>query len=223
MASLQQEATEMEIAPPTELELEAQVTDKISAADFVGAIRSAEVLELMTCVNPVTDAQAPVRYARQLMLYLIVDDLDNSRHLWRRIDDGCKAAGTELAAVWEVGKQLWLRTNIVMAYTALEREWSPELAPLAAALKEAVRQRQFALLSKAYSNLSLATVCAALALTDNDASEYCTSRGWAFDPATGLLVPVKPAPREATFEGMGQMDFLARQVTFLERTLLTEK
>ena len=55
---------------------------------------------------------------------------DNARHLWRRIDEGIKAGGSELEATWEVGKLLWKR-EISAAYAALQRTWSAELAPLA--------------------------------------------------------------------------------------------
>ena len=57
-----------------------------------------------------SDASAPLPYARHLFLYLIVDDLDNGRLLWRRVPPELRVG--ELAAAWDVGAMLWLRWGL---------------------------------------------------------------------------------------------------------------
>lgn len=43
-------------------------------------------------------------YKAHLIGYLILRDLDAARFLWKRIPPACKAADTELARVWAIGK-----------------------------------------------------------------------------------------------------------------------
>ena len=61
-------------APATEASLDAAVTSSLASGDYAAAARACEELEIDTCSTPNTDA-APARYARHIMVYMILNDL----------------------------------------------------------------------------------------------------------------------------------------------------
>ncbi|XP_053327223.1 COP9 signalosome complex subunit 8-like [Spea bombifrons] len=45
----------------------------------------------------------PQVYSQLLALYLLHNDMNNARYLWKRIPPAIKSANAELAGIWEVG------------------------------------------------------------------------------------------------------------------------
>ena len=68
------------------------------------------------------------------MSYLILNDLNAARFLWRRIPKKLKESDAELSAVWAIGKQMWKR-NYADIYAAVQGfNWAPVNAQLIGAL-----------------------------------------------------------------------------------------
>ena len=78
------------------------------------------------------------------------------------------------------------------------------------ALLEAVREHEFALLGKAYTNVGVSTAAAALGMDEAGALAFCTARNWTADAGGVMLTPVAPAPAEPSFEGLQQMQVMPR-------------
>jgi len=66
----------------------------------------------------------------QLLVYLILNDLNAARFLWKRIPKKIKDTDAELAAVWGIGKQMW-KKNYPEIYAAVQAyNWAPINAQL---------------------------------------------------------------------------------------------
>ncbi|KAM3569987.1 hypothetical protein VYU27_007940 [Nannochloropsis oceanica] len=118
-----------------------QLANALSQHDYSLALRVANELEIGIQTNQFDTAYGnpQLLLAAQILLLLILNDLDNARHLWRRIDSTLRDAPTaeaeQLQQAWTVGKLLWER-EIPSAYAAMTGgQWAPELAPLVEALR----------------------------------------------------------------------------------------
>lgn len=198
----------------------ATVESSIESNDFSTAIVASEDLEMAM----VDDAISSLAFARQLLLYITIDDLENARHLWRRIPVSVKTSNPELEACWAVGKCLWQGTNIPGAFTALQAGWSAPVAPIAAKAAVALRSRQLNLLSTSFTTISLSSAALSLGLDEASALELCTEEaGWTHDSATGFLNVLAPSPAiRKPFDGLGQLEYLTEHVTFLESRSVTK-
>lgn len=211
-------ASSVDAMDMSELPLEERINATTAAGEFEDALALCERLELESCGSPLAD----VMCAKQMMLYLIADDLNNARFFWRRLDSGVKGDGSQVLAIWGIVKDLWLRSNIPGAYATLGGTFEPEIAPLASVLCDKLRTREFGLLSKAYADVNLTAVASALGLDDASAITYCTDRGWQYDGATQLFQPVPVASPHVVFDGLAQMESLSKHVTYLESKSLTK-
>uniref|UniRef100_A0A7S2GZT5 COP9 signalosome complex subunit 8 n=1 Tax=Octactis speculum TaxID=3111310 RepID=A0A7S2GZT5_9STRA len=211
----------METPVSSEQAFENAAMEKIAERDFATALRNCEELEFETIGAQATDAQAHARYCRQLTLYLITNDMDNARHLWRRIGNDFKGVESELSAIWSIASNLWHRNNIPMVFKSLRQTWSPEIAPLMQKFIETIRDRQFELLSKAYMKVTLAATITELSLPEDEVVEYCVKRGWKFDPTIRVFEPSTPPVKDVSFDGIQHLDYLAKHITSLEEKRLT--
>lgn len=59
-------------------------------------------LGLQGCYTPV--------YGQLLALYLLHNDMNNARYLWKRIPPAIKSANSELGGIWSVGQRIWQRS-----------------------------------------------------------------------------------------------------------------
>eukprot|EP00616_Rhizochromulina_sp_CCMP1243_P007400 CAMPEP_0118973610 /NCGR_PEP_ID=MMETSP1173-20130426/10568_1 /TAXON_ID=1034831 /ORGANISM="Rhizochromulina marina cf, Strain CCMP1243" /LENGTH=248 /DNA_ID=CAMNT_0006923291 /DNA_START=56 /DNA_END=802 /DNA_ORIENTATION=- len=208
----------MELEAP----LEGMLEEKLRAGDFQAARPIIEEIELRDADAPSTDPRIPIVYAKQLFLYLILNDMHNARHLWRRIDDSCKTDGSELVKVHAVASLLWQRSDIPGAFNLLRGEWSETLKPLATALRDGLQKRQLSLFEKAYTSVTLSTATAALGFTsDADTAAACTAQGWHVDEAGVIRVTKRPAAVKE-LQGFEQLEMLSHHVTLLERQSVTK-
>ncbi|CAM9970802.1 unnamed protein product, partial [Sphacelaria rigidula] len=103
--------------------------------------------------------------------YLLWKCRNNARHLWKRLPPAAKAAGGEVAAIWNVGK-LMCKREIANAQDALRgREWGAPVAPLVSLLKEHLFERQLELISQAYNRLPLECAGVMLGCSADDAEK----------------------------------------------------
>ncbi|KTG36047.1 hypothetical protein cypCar_00022257 [Cyprinus carpio] len=77
----------------------------------------------------------PQVYSQLLVLYLLNNDMNNARYLWKRIPQAIKTANPELAAIWAVGQRIWQR-DFPGIYTAIDAyQWSESILPVMEALR----------------------------------------------------------------------------------------
>ncbi|KAB0357061.1 hypothetical protein FD754_001217, partial [Muntiacus muntjak] len=95
----------------------------------------------------------PPVYGQLLALYLLHNDMNNARYLWKRIPPAIKSANSELAAIWSVGQRIWQRDFPGIYSTINAHQWSEAVQPIMEALRDATRRRAFALVSQAYTSI----------------------------------------------------------------------
>ncbi|MGH0163174.1 UNVERIFIED_CONTAM: hypothetical protein FKN15_047332 [Acipenser sinensis] len=77
----------------------------------------------------------PQVYGQLLALYLLHNDMNNGRYLWKRIPQAVKTSNMELAAIWAVGQRIWQR-DFPGIYTAIAaHQWSECIQPVMEALQ----------------------------------------------------------------------------------------
>eukprot|EP00026_Physarum_polycephalum_P016007 Phypoly_transcript_16828.p1 GENE.Phypoly_transcript_16828~~Phypoly_transcript_16828.p1 ORF type:complete len:203 (+),score=30.91 Phypoly_transcript_16828:81-689(+) len=154
-------------------------------------------------------------YGIQLFGYLLLNDLNSARFLWKRIPTEIKAAVPEFANIWKIGQAMWKReyNNI---YAALNAPWGPAYQTLAKTLAEQFRQRTFALLSRAYTTISVNDAAVILGFPAADVVKQTAQRGWTHDAATNMLRPVPIAEPKIQKTGLDQLQDLTKYVVFLE-------
>ncbi|KAK1789106.1 hypothetical protein P4O66_015053 [Electrophorus voltai] len=80
----------------------------------------------------------PQVYSQLLALYLLHNDMNNARYLWKRIPQAIKTANPELAAVWAVGQRIWQR-DFPGIYSAIAGyQWSETILPVMESLRGGV-------------------------------------------------------------------------------------
>ncbi|CAM9998809.1 unnamed protein product [Ascophyllum nodosum] len=151
-----------------------------------------------------------------LTLLLVLDDVNNGRHLWRRLPASAKAGGGELSDLWGVGKCLWKR-DIQGAQAALRgREWSPPIAGYVSLLRDRLWERQLDIISRGFNSLPLERVATLMGSSVDEAEKECAKEGWEVQAGT-----VKPKPRAKTETILSTtpdyLNKMARHITFLER------
>eukprot|EP00903_Cladosiphon_okamuranus_P012642 g11827.t1 len=191
----------------------------VAKKDYRAAVVECEELEILTAST--TFGLQHEDWAKvHLALLLVLDDVNNGRHLWRRLPASAKAEGNETAALWGVGKCLWKR-EMSQAQAALRgREWSPVLAPYTALLGDRIKERQLLIISKAFTALPLTRMADMLACSVEDAEKECKTEGWAVE-AAGADKAVKPKARviadEIPATTPDYLQKMASHIAFLER------
>uniref|UniRef100_A0A8C3U6H7 COP9 signalosome complex subunit 8 n=1 Tax=Catharus ustulatus TaxID=91951 RepID=A0A8C3U6H7_CATUS len=141
----------------------------------------------------------PLVYGQLLALYLLHNDMNNARYLWKRIPPAIKSANAELGAVWSVGQRIWQR-DFPGIYTAISaHQWSETIQPIMEALRDATRRRAFGLVSQAYTSIVADDFAAFVGLPVEEAVKGVLEQGWQADFATRMVMPKKPGVLEASF------------------------
>ncbi|XP_013928264.1 PREDICTED: COP9 signalosome complex subunit 8 [Thamnophis sirtalis] len=131
-------------------------------------------------------------YAQLLALYLLHNDMNNARYLWKRIPTAIKSANLELGAIWAVGQRIWQR-DFPGIYTTIDAyQWSESIQPIMEALKDATRRRAFGLVSRAYPAISADDFAAFVGLPVEEAVKGVLDQGWQADLSTRMIMPKKP-------------------------------
>uniref|UniRef100_A0A3B3SLR9 COP9 signalosome complex subunit 8 n=1 Tax=Paramormyrops kingsleyae TaxID=1676925 RepID=A0A3B3SLR9_9TELE len=96
----------------------------------------------------------PQVYAQLLALYLLHNDMNNARYLWKRIPQAIKTANPELIAIWAVGQRIWQRDFPGIYSSIAAHQWSESIQPVMEALRESTRRRAFVLVAQAYTSIT---------------------------------------------------------------------
>lgn len=155
-------------------------------------------------------------YAQLLAIYLLTNELQNAKFLWKRIPAQTKSASQDLKEIWAIGKLLLQRKSSLVYPLIDAYQWPPFLANIMIELKEAIKAQQFSLIQKSYSYISFASFKKMLYLkTDEEVLTIAKSFGWQTDEE-GVLV-TKPAPVfESLSSNQEHLEKLVQHVTFLE-------
>ncbi|XP_020317297.1 COP9 signalosome complex subunit 8 [Oncorhynchus tshawytscha] len=159
----------------------------------------------------------PQVYAQLLVLYLLHNDMNNARYLWKRIPQAIKSANLELTAVWAVGQRIWQR-DFPGIYSAIAaHQWSENILPVMEALRETTRRRAYGLVAQAYTSIMAEDFAAFVGYSVEDAVKGVVSQGWQADPATRMVMPQKPDPPPVSLvPNEQQLARLTDYVAFLE-------
>ncbi|CAM9200964.1 unnamed protein product [Scytosiphon promiscuus] len=208
--------TEATPADTIRLEIEALV----AKMDYRAAVVQCQELEILTASAPFGQQHEDAAKVHMALL-LVQDDVNNARHLWRRLPPAAKAEGGDMAALWGVGKCLWQRDMGGAQKALREREWSPPMASYATLIDARVRERQLNMISKAFTALPLEKVASMLAFSVEDAEKECAKEGWEI-VGTGAERTVNPKPRVGSDGNIptttpDYLQKMAKHIAFLER------
>ncbi|XP_033901530.1 COP9 signalosome complex subunit 8 [Acipenser ruthenus] len=159
----------------------------------------------------------PQVYGQLLALYLLHNDMNNGRYLWKRIPQAIKTSNMELAAIWAVGQRIWQR-DFPGIYTAIAAHpWSECIQPVMEALQEATRRRAFGLVAQAYTSITADDFAAFVGYSVEEAVKGVVNQGWQADPNTRMVMPRKPDPPPVSMvPNEQQLARLTDYVAFLE-------
>ncbi|KAM9305821.1 COP9 signalosome complex subunit 8 [Gastrophryne carolinensis] len=159
----------------------------------------------------------PQVYSQLLALYLLHNDMNNARYLWKRIPPAVKSSNAEIGWIWEVGQRIWLR-DFPGIYTAIAaHQWSENIQPIIEAVRDATRRRALGLVSQAYTSISADDLAAFVGLPVEEAVKGVIEQGWNADSATRMVMPKRPdsAPL-SQIPNEQQLARLTDYVAFLE-------
>ncbi|XP_069790504.1 COP9 signalosome complex subunit 8 isoform X2 [Narcine bancroftii] len=159
----------------------------------------------------------PQVYGQLLALYLLHNDMNTARYLWKRIPQALKTANPELGAIWSVGQRVWQR-DFPGIYTVISsHQWSDTIQPIMEELRDATRRRAFGLVAQAYTSISADDLAAFVGLPVEDAVKAVLELGWQADPSTRMVVPKKTEPPPVPqIPNEQQLARLTDYVAFLE-------
>uniref|UniRef100_A0A3Q2CMZ4 COP9 signalosome subunit 8 n=1 Tax=Cyprinodon variegatus TaxID=28743 RepID=A0A3Q2CMZ4_CYPVA len=111
----------------------------------------------------------PQVYAQMLALYLLNNDMNNARYLWKRIPQNIKSVSH--GDVW------WTCMKSGFYWTG----------PIGSVL-----QRAYSLVAQAYTSITAEDFAAFVGYSVEEAVKGVVSQGWQADPATRMVMPKKP-------------------------------
>ncbi|XP_061548326.1 COP9 signalosome complex subunit 8 [Phycodurus eques] len=159
----------------------------------------------------------PQVYAQLLALYLLHNDMNNARYLWKRIPQAIKAANPELAAIWTVGQHIWQRDFPGIYSSIAAYQWSETILTVMEALQESTRQRAYRLVAQAYTSINAEDFAAFVGYSVEEAVKGVVNQGWQADPTTRMVMPKKPDPPPvSSVPNEQQLARLTDYVAFLE-------
>uniref|UniRef100_A0A5F8GW93 COP9 signalosome complex subunit 8 n=1 Tax=Monodelphis domestica TaxID=13616 RepID=A0A5F8GW93_MONDO len=141
----------------------------------------------------------PPVYGQLLALYLLHNDMNNARYLWKRIPPAIKSANSELGGIWSVGQRIWQRDFPGIYTTISSHQWSETIQPIMEALRDATRRRAFALVSQAYTSIIADDFAAFVGLPVEEAVKGVLKQGWQADSTTRMVMPKKPGSLDVSF------------------------
>ncbi|CAG8531515.1 9596_t:CDS:2 [Scutellospora calospora] len=180
----------------------------IANRDYAGLVNFCEELEPQLALTQNNTISLEDFYGTFILGYLLEQDLPSARFLWKRLGENVKGSSKELRLIWDVGVALWQRDYDNMYKLIDSKTWSPIIAPLMEQLGENLRERMFALLSEAYSSITIDDVGKYLGLSREEVLSVTNERGWSVDFSTNMLQPkktVQDAPQSTSLANFSQL------------------
>ena len=164
---------------------------------------------------------SPFFYSSFLLSYLIENDLDNARFLWKRIPTDLKKGNHVIGTVWKIGQHMWQREYVETYKAIATTQWDASLQQLIQRLVDAFRQRTALLLTRAYTSISSVDVASFLGLSEQEAQQYVSPLQWTFDANTKFYTPnkdflVAQEVQQQRSSGIQTLQGIADKTVFLE-------
>ena len=132
-----------------------EIEKLVAAGDLAGTATLCESFELDLCHSDETQPISLTVYKVHLLSYMLTDQINAARFLWKRLPPELRA-DAELTALWEVGKQMWQKQPAGVQQALSSFSWSqPLVASLASKLQQDVLEASFKSIGAAYSIISV--------------------------------------------------------------------
>ena len=156
-------------------------------------------------------------YAQLLAIYLLSNDLQNAKFLWKRIPDQTKSNSLDLKEIWKIGKLL-LQHKSNEIYSIIDNyEWPNFLINIMKELKEEIKKRTLNLIQKSYSYISLNDLKRILNIqTDEELVAIISTMNWRLDGDDGVIVTKSQPVFESLASNQEHLEKMVQHVTFLE-------
>lgn len=197
----------------------------LDSAPLVQIINAAEELEALlqhSVYNPSHPTQnIPPSdvYLPLLTAYLITNDLSSARHLIKRAPNSLT---TEFSLIAGIAKSIF-EGDMVASYEVIRKgtdgngTWSPSVRRLMGELEQTLQNRNFTLISRAYSSIDLGQAAKRMGLVNDEAISTLTARGWTYDASTQTFTPCPIVQPPDLSTDLTQFTQLVDTVVYLER------
>jgi len=195
-----------------------RVLEAVEAQDYGRLVTICEELEFEVAASfGSTRIDVQELYPVFIAGYLILNDLNSARFLHQRLPEQLKNDTSEIKAIWQVGSAMW-QHQYSAVYLAIEQfKWSPVMAQLVLALSISIRERTFALITDAYSSITVQAAAEYMGMTLEQVVAVATERGWVHDATNQILQPVKSVPPPDQSTGLNGFSRVADVVVHLEK------
>jgi len=157
-------------------------------------------------------------YKIHLAAYLLMEQLDNARFLWKRLPTEPRDAEPELCALWTVGKAMWVKDHAAMQSAITAFSWSPPLLELMMQrLQREHLARCFGQAVRAYSLVSAEYLSQTIGVPIETVHQTASEQEWTTDAETGAYVPGPPADPKAQPALVETLERLTAYVAHVER------
>lgn len=169
--------------------------------------------------RPSANERTPALSQVHLASYLLAEQLDNARFLWKRLPAG-READPELCAIWAVGKALWAKDHAGAQGAITGFSWSP---PLMGMIMERLQRqhlaRCFAQTVQAYSLVTAEALSQALGVPLDTVHQMASAQGWTTDAETGAYIPSAPEEAKVRQPLFDTLDRLTDYVAHVDREI----
>jgi len=198
------------ITPLTEIE------KLVAAGDLAGTATLCESLELDLCHSDETQPISLTVYKVHLLAYLLTSQINEARFLWKRLPAELRS-DPELAALWEVGKQMWQKNPAGVQEAIRSFNWAePLVTALASKLQQDVLDASFRAIGAAYSVISAPVLSQSLGVSEATAAELAASAGWTLNAESGFYTPLVAPRDQQRSTGLEQLQTLTDYVAHVE-------
>jgi len=188
----------------------------LRAGRYPAAIASAELYEIDECLAVERSEADRPSYDLLLLAYLHENRLDDARFLWKRIPSAQRAVGSPLASVGALLQALWSR-NYADFYRSCETvAWSDAHLALIQQLVETTRMRTLALISRAYTSISVQDLASYIGVSVDDALRVAGDHSWTVDSTANMVQPKPLTSAEKRTIDLEQVTQLTQYITQLE-------
>eukprot|EP00670_Eutreptiella_braarudii_P010623 CAMPEP_0174307286 /NCGR_PEP_ID=MMETSP0810-20121108/1020_1 /TAXON_ID=73025 ORGANISM="Eutreptiella gymnastica-like, Strain CCMP1594" /NCGR_SAMPLE_ID=MMETSP0810 /ASSEMBLY_ACC=CAM_ASM_000659 /LENGTH=198 /DNA_ID=CAMNT_0015414291 /DNA_START=109 /DNA_END=705 /DNA_ORIENTATION=+ len=194
----------------------------IQAGQWDEFVHDCEAYELeMFSKNPSFSDTNVWFYLGFLFGYLITDDVNNARFLYKRMKDAVKT-DVEIQATWAIAKCIWNHKLPEAHAMAVAHSWQPQSKVFVGALQDALQQRTLKLYSTAYSNIAIADLAQALGCDDAQAVSMAQSKGLVQGVDGGYVIWKDTKAEHKTLAssditGLETLKKLAQHTLFIEK------
>ncbi|KAK9768715.1 hypothetical protein K7432_000398 [Basidiobolus ranarum] len=188
----------------------------IQQKDYKGLVSACEELEFHVAIGRI-DVPLNTLYSFLFAGYLLTNELNASRFLWKRLSTDLKE-DSELRNFHRIFVSLWKREYPTVYEEITRSSWTnPLLVQLNQELMTIIRERMFGLISTAYSHISIADTSRYLGVPEADLPSSLQPRGW--EMTENGFIPKQIEKKVEQTTGLEQLDQLAGYVMYLESSV----